>query len=316
MQKKTWVKKNYKILLVGIFFILLILLEIIFFWFSYHPVLQDPPQLIVEDTIATTTTTISGYTVELVHSSNSMDTWSKILILKNEDIVFENDTRDFLPEESEGFSGFYTSGSDGWITNADELKSKAFKDVTGDGIPELVLSLHSGTSFCCSLNYIISLSYPLYAYLILFTGNSGIEFKDLNNDGIMEIVTYEDAFTYWHTSYAVYPTPRVVLSLQDNVYKLDPVYMRQPAPSDAKIRVKASEVKSWSGASMSDVAWKYAVDLIYSGNMASAKKYVDLAWSKNDLTEFKTKEVFWKELIKQIQDESPYYTDLKTYFGI
>ena len=57
------------------------------------------------------------------------------------------------------------------------------------------------------------------------------------------------------------------------------------------------------------------VDLIYSGNIESARKYVDLAWRDDKSGDFKTKDIFWEELSSQIK-ESPYYNDLEDFFGL
>ncbi|MCX6715673.1 MAG: VCBS repeat-containing protein [Candidatus Taylorbacteria bacterium] len=301
-------KKRYKILLSCVF--LLILTGILFLFFR-NTISQDKVTVPVSEktTIATTTSVMNGYTIEFVRSSYLIDStanWSKILILKNDNIVFQDD-------RAEEFSGFYSKGVGDWITDVGELKSKALKDITGDGKPELVFTSYSGGSHCCSHNYIIGLTDPIHFYLNLDTGDSGIVFKDLNHDGKMEIETYEDIFAYWHTSFGASPMPRVVLSLQDDVYKPDTKLIRESAPPDAEIRAKAAEVTSWSGAAGPDVSWKYAIDLIYSGNIISARKYVDLAWRENG--EFKTKEEFWQELTDQIH-KSPYYSDLHSYFGI
>jgi hypothetical protein len=311
-------KKIYKILLVCFFSILI--LTAVFFLFSRNtmspekiitPISENTIPVPENTTIATTTTNINGYTIEFVRSSyvpDAITNWSKILILKDNNIVFQTSA-------TEDFSGFYVKDVGDWITSADEIKTKALKNVTGDRVPEIVISSYSGGAHCCSQNYIIGLTDPLHFYLNLDTGDNGIEFKDLNHDGKMEIETYEDVFAYWHTSFAASPMPQVILSLQNGVYKADASLMRQPTPSDTEIRAKANEVTSWSDSAGPDVAWKYAIDLIYSGNIVSARKYVDLAWRQNDPGDFGTKEEFWKELADTIHT-SPYYADLKSYFGI
>jgi len=124
---------------------------------------------------------------------------------------------------------------------------------------------------------------------------------------------------YWNVSYVGSPMPSVILSLKDGKYRADPFFMKEPKPTDAEIQKFANEVISWSGDGSNGyppvVAWKYALNLIYSGNIDSAKKYVDLAWKNNSPGEFKTKEGFWNELNEQI-GESLYYTDLEDYFNL
>jgi uncharacterized protein YxeA len=305
-------KKALKILLICV--LLVLILVAVFFQSSNTHVSSNnvKPVFVPEGTILTTTSAnINGYTIKLVTSTYEPDgltDWSKLLILKDEKIIFQDQNKAVL-------SGFRVDDVIGSVTDADQIKDHAFKDVTGDRKPELIFSLYSGGWHCCSKNYIIGLNDPIHFYLNLDTGNSSIEFKDINHDGKMEIETSEDVFAYWHTSFNASPRPRVVLSLQNDVYKPDAELMRSSAPSDAEIQAKANEVTSWSGVAGNNVPWEYAIDLIYSGNIVSARKYVDLAWCQDQPGEFKTKEEFWKELTHTVH-KSPYYSDLRFHFGI
>ncbi len=266
----------------------------------------------IAETIATSTVDIRGYTIELSRSFNwdKPDIgWSMVRILNKSGQAL------FTTEKTHDFGGFYTNEVDDWIQSANDIKSKAIKDITGDGIPDLILEAYSGGAHCCSHNYIIELSNPISILLDLDTGDNGIEFKDLNHDGMMEIVTYEDTFSYWNTDFADSPMPLVILSLQHGEYKADPVFMRKPAPTDAEIRKMADTITSWNSAVDYNMPWKYALDLIYSGNLKSARKYVDFAWRADNSGDFKTKDDFWAELKNQIQ-QSMYYSDLSTYFGL
>lgn len=272
---------------------------------------QDSLEKLREKTIETKTSTeVNGYEINFIRKKyeNSMiDVSSEISITKNRTQVWKKVV-------DQDFSGFVVNGVGDWIKSADDLKAKAIKDINDDGVPELFVAGYSGGAHCCNHNYIIKLSDPISVLFDLDTGDNGIEFKDLNNDGVMEIITHEDAFAYWNTSFAASPMPEVILSLKNEKYKADPKYMRKPAPTDNEIKKNAISVESWSGAQGPEVAWKCALDLIYSGNIASAKKYVDLAW-KDKNSSFKSKDDFWRQLSEQIKI-SPYYSELSTYFGL
>ena len=259
--------------------------------------------------ISTSTTNIQGYTIEFIHKYaedkpvDSWDSWDNIRILKNGEVLFETDS-----------IGRFLDYNDNWITDAEDIKPKALQDINGNGIPELILQEYSGGFHCCSQNYIIELSDPISFLLDLDTGNQIIVFEDLNHDGMMEVETSEDVFSYWYTSYGSSPRPKVVLSIQDGVYKANPALMRKPAPTDAVLRKKASTIESWSSVTGPEVAWVYAIDLIYSGNINSAKKYVDLTWRNDKYGAFKTRESFWGELVDRIV-QSPYFSDLSSFLG-
>lgn len=95
--------------------------------------------------------------------------------------------------------------------------------------------------------------------------------------------------------------------------------MRKIAPSQKEIESKAKNWSKdgWDGYGSEgcaiwpnmncSVPWSYALDLLYSGNLESAKTYIDLAWHDNE--QFKSKDIFWHELKKQIT-ESNFYDDL------
>jgi len=262
-----------------------------------------------------TSTEVNGYKIEFSSKDISMEGSSKVVVSKDNQKVFE--ATDAV------FSGFYAGEVGDWIENAGDLKEKSIKDITGNGIPELFLDGYSGGAHCCTHNYIIELSNPISILFDMDTGDSGIEFKDLNNDGVMELVTREDVFAYWHSSFVGSPMPEVVLSLQNGKYKADPKYMHKPALTDAEVKKMADDLESWADKDgiYPAIAWRmYAIDLVYSGNIASARKYVDLVWRYNDDAKFendkfKTKEDFWKELDKQIKT-SPYYKDLDSFLNL
>lgn len=300
--KQTF-RKEYIILTI------LVILGVAFYWSQTKP--ETKPEVININNIATTTTDILSYEIDFVQSfvdESHINKTNKIFLRNNNSVVFAT-------EVDQDFGGFYVDKVGDWLDNANEIKMKAVKDITGNGIPELILSGYSGESHCCSHNYIIELSDPISILLDIDTGDYGIEFKDLNNDKIMEIETYDSVFSYWNTSFGASPAPYVVMSLQNDKYKADPKLMRKSPPTDTDIKKMADAVTSWSASAGPEVAWKYVIDLIYSGNINSARKYVDLAWHNSDYGDFKTKDNFWNELKMQIA-KSVYYKDLSGYFGI
>jgi len=264
---------------------------------------------------ATTTIEVNGYQIESIRlvSNDQYETpfSSKINILKDGEYLFNSE------DQERCYAFNRNDGETSLIDNTDSLK-RAVRDITGNSIPELLIFGWSGGAHCCYQNYIVELSNPLNILFDLDTGDNAISFEDLNGDGVMEIKTNEDIFAYWNVSYVGSPMPSVILSLKDGKYRADPTFMKNPKPTDTEIQKAADEVISWSGDGSNGyptVAWKYALDLIYSGNINSAKIYVDLAWKNDSPGEFKTKEGFWNELNEQIK-ESIYYTDLEDYFNL
>lgn len=87
------------------------------------------------------------------------------------------------------------------------------KDVTGDGIHELVVQTYTGGAHCCWTLYFLALE-PVARVLLLYeAGNAGgVEVVDLDYDGRPELVLGDDQFAYFDTlCYACSParTPLV-----------------------------------------------------------------------------------------------------------
>jgi len=199
--------------------------------------------------------------------------------------------------------------------------NKDVYDITGNGIPELVFEGFTGGAHCCEMNYIIELSNPLKILWRQFSGDGSATLVDLNNDGIMEIEVMDDVLDYWNTSHAASPFPTVTLSLQKSAYHADPKYMRRPAPSDADLKrtAKLMTAEYWSGqycAPDDEVCmppWGYVVDLIYTGNMETAKKFIDMAWVENET--FKSKDDFIAEFVEALK-AGKYYEDLAPFLNL
>lgn len=268
------------------------------------------------------TINIGGYTIclEYLNKNKEEDNFGdflKLSISKNNKKIFETDPSLYF---SNFFNAFNESEDIVIVKSASEIKDGLVKDVNNNGIPELVFSAYSGGSHCCNHNYVIELIDPLNFILDANTEDAGMVFKDINKDGVYEIETYDTVFNYWNTSYVASPRPNIILSIKNGIYRVDTELMKRPAPTNDELISKAKFVMGWGEILGKDdkMAWDYALELIYSGNLKSAQKYVDLSWgskSPNEIIgEFKSKEDFWNELIKQTKTSS-YYQDLTGLFG-
>jgi len=139
--------------------------------------------------------------------------------------------------------------------------------------------------------------------------------KDVNGDGIYELVGYDSTFDYWNASYADSQAPEIILSFNPakKSFDLNVDLMKKPAPSQGDLIKKIEEIRS--NKEMSDRGniegfpspmWGYMLDLIYSGNEKSAWEFLDLAWPKNG----QDKNDFKKEFQNQLE-KSPYYEEIK-----
>ena len=93
------------------------------------------------------------------------------------------------------------------------------QDVTGNGIPDLVVREYSGGAHCCTTTYIFELAKDHFvAFEPIDQGHStGREsFVQADDDPALEIRTCDWRFAYWKMSFAESPVPDVLLDLREN----------------------------------------------------------------------------------------------------
>lgn len=96
------------------------------------------------------------------------------------------------------------------------------KDWTGDGIPELELTGHTGGMHCCVVSAVLERTKTgarnLFTYYIGNYGN--LEPKQLDADKPLELVGQSDVLAYFNGSYYDSPTVGVVFDRVGSTYKL------------------------------------------------------------------------------------------------
>jgi hypothetical protein len=99
------------------------------------------------------------------------------------------------------------------LMTATTVEATSGTDITGDSVPEIVVSTWSGGAHCCYSTSIHSVGTEAKPILTIETGNCGPgELRDLDSDGSMEVVTCDDRWAYTYCSFADSPFPRVVLA--------------------------------------------------------------------------------------------------------
>jgi hypothetical protein len=188
------------------------------------------------------------------------------------------------------------------------------KDITGDGIPELIIGVWSGGAHCCFSVIIFSLGEELKKIAEIEGGDSSLEFKDFEGDGIYEIVGRDWTFAYWETSFSNSPAPQIVLRYLHGKYVLATDLMKKNPPGKKEIEAKIEEINHafTKSAAFDDEAppelWQYMLDLIYSGNGKIALTFFDKAWP----AQREGKEVFLAAFKAQLA-KSSYWPEIKSF---
>ncbi len=185
-------------------------------------------------------------------------------------------------------------------------------DITGSGAPGLMITEYTGGVHCCYLLYIFELGPTFHIIPALFGGNGGFGVRRLAKG--VGLVTNDDTFAYWNTSYAESPQPEVVLHYRDGAYRPDFELMRKPAPSWDELKAAAKEDRTALAATANETYppedpmkflpafWGRMLDLIYTGHEDLAWKYFDEVWPPKKLG----KALFARDFKKQLS-ESRYW---------
>jgi hypothetical protein len=185
------------------------------------------------------------------------------------------------------------------------------KDITGDGVPNLVISEYSGGAHCCLSFEVFEMGAQL-RHIDRIEAEDGdlSHFEDLDGDRSLECIINDWNFSYWKTSFADSPAPRVILRYRNGKYRFAGDLMRKQSPTNdeiAKMITKIHRYAPWTVEEPPPELWSYMLDLIYSGHAEIAWAFFEQAWpssiagKKVFLKEFQdqlTQSRFWKDVEK------------------
>lgn len=224
-------------------------------------------------------------------------------------------------------------GYEYWLYKDNDIYSLG-DDITGDGIPNLLVQHSSGYKSGGIACLVFSLGPDFRNIQTLPQG----DFIDLNRDGIiLEYQTYDNTFAYWHASTAHSPYPKLIYQYQEENYQISATFMARPLPTFqeeaqaliqiqkeiAEYETRSLEENCWyyQGTYLSPSVWRYMLDLLYSGHPQEARQFLDKVWPEDKLG----KELFlieFKERLnnsddwKRIRDELYKITEEKKLWTI
>ncbi len=191
----------------------------------------------------------------------------------------------------------------------DSVKLKVGDDITGEGVPDLLVSEWSGGAHCCYTFHVFQLgdafkrvqSIPLRdADESAFVTRPGVKGMLLNSADY-------SAFAYFPSGFAGSPAGRILLSYRDGRFRLDQARLKANAPKPdetAQCAKLFKQSREWKDAQPLGL-WYYATDLIYTGNAEAAWTFLDQAWGGSEADKLK----YLKEYRDRLQ-KSFYYPEL------
>ena len=147
------------------------------------------------------------------------------------------------------------------------------QDITGNGIPDLVISEYTGEEL--NWYYIFELGETPHLLDVIDDWYGGARFEDLDGDANMEIIISDWSFYNWLKLMTMLsPCRRVILGYNGNSYRPAIDLMRQAAPNMQQLVALVREAQtetSWNWGLPPLPIWQEIQNLIYSG-------HADLAW--------------------------------------
>ncbi len=184
-------------------------------------------------------------------------------------------------------------------------------DITGTGVPNLVLESFSGGAHCCFTTTVLELTDAPKEVLVTPYGECGGDFVDLDDNGTFEYRTCDDSFAYEYCSYASSPLVLTIMSY------------------DASLGQYVAASPNYPGEFASEIAWglRRALDnyagfneyedtvdgtpkcevlglilaYLYAGDIDLARAALDRFYEEPD------KELFWKQILERTS-ASYFYT--------
>ncbi|MGA2605529.1 MAG: hypothetical protein ABSG14_15025 [Verrucomicrobiia bacterium] len=221
---------------------------------------------------------IGDYTVKTENLITNHETVAELEVWKGQTLVYRVEGNRFeLAGDCE---------SDDGTTNA---YFEPGVNVTGNGIPNLIVTDYSGGMHCCLTYYIFELGDEFRLVDTIPAEHGTIDFKDVDGGGIPVIKMSDWSYAYVFGCFASSPAPDVILRYTKGHYEIAPELMQTPTPDAAKLQQMVDEIKSnypdmiESGGLTDEQAaeaglWQKMLDLIYGGHEDEARRLYDMAW--------------------------------------
>ena len=175
-----------------------------------------------------------------------------------------------------------------WINAPDALSFPHIgTNVTGGTNSQIIVQSWSGGAHCCNQTHVLDLGSKLTDIIPPSSGDYPQYYIYIKKQNNYRFVTYDNIFSYWHSSFAQSAAPKLIFIYKDNKYELDKEFMK-----------KNSDVYSYSHKTLiNDSDWSlfnydntpvlpskllnYVINLTYSGKIKYAEKIFLESWPAN-----------------------------------
>jgi len=188
-------------------------------------------------------------------------------------------------------------------------------NITGNGIPDLVVAEWSGGAHCCMTYYVFELGDTFRQVATIEAEHADASFDDLDGNNIPVVQMRDWHYAYEFTSFALSPAPAIILRYADGQYEISPDLMFTDPPTDEEFTGLVQEVRDAykkpetegdeilsPGVWGSDASlWDAMLELTYKGHLEQAMRLFDDCWQKDWADKDNALDHFW-----ELVGSSPY----------
>lgn len=192
------------------------------------------------------------------------------------------------------------------------LVLKPGTDVSGDGVPDLVVHGWSGGAHCCFTAWVLSLGNDFRVLAKVGGANTDPVFFNADQDSAIEVEVIDWAFQDWPGSFAGSPSTRVVLDWTGNRLEPSPDLTGFPRPDEASLKEEAAELRGDPGWLLDYPRHPYkavfsrVLDLLYAGYNLPAWEFLERSWGGDPIDKVSLVSEFGRRL-----ERSQYFSRLE-----
>lgn len=231
---------------------------------------------------------IGEYTA--IITSQPADAHGKLIIKKKGKTVYEQD----------GIDSHYYFGLD-----FDKKDKFSGKNITGNKMPNLVVTNWTGGASCCHLVSIFELGKEFRKIIELDAHTIIYDLIDLDKDGNLEIEIGDGAIRGVFTSTADTSYGRIIMKFIDNEYRVATDLMKKPRPNKKKIEKLKTQIKAafkkQDNPFLPTKLLEVMMELSYSGHLDLAMEIAEKTWIQNK-NAMETLETFKKIFVECLND--------------
>lgn len=188
------------------------------------------------------------------------------------------------------------------------------EDLDGDGNHECLLRTASSIGHCCHEMLILTLTPQIKPMLRIQLNNNDIqEYEDLDGDGMMEIIFYDDRYSYFGAvCFACSPWVKVIANYDHGRLKLRPDLMRKSPPTDLEpmsktyVALKQDSIALAEGTDSPKNAISMFLHLFYIGEYEKSL----LTIKKSFIFQSSETETLFFEMLVESLSKSPFWNQI------